>query len=67
MVGVGEFPSVFQTRNINTDGATLHVQRQYLDGRGHFIVEPAHLCNLLWIGHESRVHLLATLIDGWNH
>ena len=35
MVGVGEFPSVFQTRNINTDGATLHVR---VGGQGPAVV-----------------------------
>lgn len=35
MVGVGQFPSVFQTRNINTDGATLHVR---VGGQGPAVV-----------------------------
>ena len=35
MVGVGEFPYVFETRSINTDGATLHVR---VGGQGPAVV-----------------------------
>ena len=35
MVGVGPFPSGFQTRDINTDGATLHVR---VGGQGPAVV-----------------------------